>query len=80
MASRRAGLRRVHVYHSVNVCIFSVALGRKLGLTKLQSTIWHGRPIPRRGQVACAARGTEQAGRLSDEEWRIMQAHRGSAC
>jgi len=66
--------------HSVNVCIFSVALGRKLGLTKLQlydlgmaacSTMWASRACPR---------GAEQAGRLTDEEWRIMQAPPGSAC
>jgi len=36
--------------HSVNVCIFSVALGRKLGLTKLQLYDLACGPVPRRGK------------------------------
>ena len=43
--------------HSVNVCIFSVALGRKLGLTRLQLyDLGVGRADARHWQGACAAR------------------------
>ena len=47
--------------HSVNVCIFSVALGKRLGLQQaaaLRSR--HGGAVPRHRQVARAARGAQQ--------------------
>ena len=62
--------------HSVNVCIFSVALGRKLGLTKLQlydlgmSALFHDV-----GKSRVPLEVLNKEGGLSDEEWRIMQAH-----
>ena len=62
--------------HSVNVCIFSVALGRKLGLSKLQlydlglAALFHDV-----GKSRVPLEVLNKQGGLTDEEWRIMQAH-----
>ena len=62
--------------HSVNVCIFSVALGRKLGLTKLQlydvgmAALFHDV-----GKSRVPLEVLNKDGGLTEEEWRIMQAH-----
>ncbi len=62
--------------HSVNVCIVSVALGRKLGLSKLQlfdigmAALFHDV-----GKSRVPVEVLNKVGGLSDEEWRIMQAH-----
>ena len=62
--------------HSVNVCIFSVALGRKLGFGKLQlydlglAALFHDV-----GKSRVPLEVLNKHGGLSDEEWRIMTAH-----
>ena len=62
--------------HSVNVCIFSVALGRKLGLSKLQlydvgmAALFHDV-----GKSRVPLEVLNKDGGLTEEEWRIMQAH-----
>jgi len=62
--------------HSVNVCIFSVALGRKLGLTKLQlydlgmAALFHDV-----GKSRVPLELLNKQDGLSDEEWHIVQAH-----
>jgi len=62
--------------HSVNVCIFSVALGRKLGFTKLQlydlgmAALFHDV-----GKSRVPLEVLNKEGGLTDEEWRIIQAH-----
>ena len=62
--------------HSVNVCTFAVALGRKLGLTKLQlydvgmAALFHDV-----GKSRVPLEVLNKEGGLSEEEWRIMQAH-----
>jgi len=62
--------------HSVNVCIFSVALGRKLGLNKLQlydlgmAALFHDV-----GKSRVPLEVLNKQGSLDEEEWRIMQAH-----
>lgn len=62
--------------HSVNVCIFSVALGRKLGFSKLQlydlgmAALFHDV-----GKSRVPLEVLNKQGGLSEEEWRIMQAH-----
>src|SRR5690348_10433116 len=62
--------------HSVNVTIFSVALGRKLGLSKLQlydlgmAALFHDV-----GKSRVPLEVLNKVGGLTDEEWRIMQAH-----
>ena len=62
--------------HSVNVCIFSVALGRKLGLSKIQlydlgmAALFHDV-----GKSRVPLEVLNKEGGLSEEEWRIMQAH-----
>jgi HD-GYP domain-containing protein (c-di-GMP phosphodiesterase class II) len=62
--------------HSVNVCIFSIALGKKLGLAKLQlydlgmAALFHDV-----GKSRVPLEVLNKEGSLSDEDWRIMQAH-----
>ncbi len=62
--------------HSVNVCIFAVALGRKIGLSKLQlydlglAALFHDV-----GKARVPLEVLNKEGSLDDEEWRIMQAH-----
>lgn len=62
--------------HSVNVCIFSVALGKRLGLTKIQlydlglAALFHDAG---KSRVPLDILNKESG--LSDDEWRIMQAH-----
>jgi HD-GYP domain-containing protein (c-di-GMP phosphodiesterase class II) len=62
--------------HSVNVCIFSIALGKKLGLGKLQlydlgmAALFHDV-----GKARVPLEVLNREGSLSDEDWRIMQAH-----
>ena len=62
--------------HSVNVCIFSVALGKKLGFSKLQlydlgmAALFHDV-----GKSRVPLEVLNKEGGLTEEEWRIMQAH-----
>jgi len=62
--------------HSVNVCIFSVALGRKLGLSKLQlydlgmAALFHDV-----GKSRVPLEVLNKEGGLTEDEWRILQAH-----
>ncbi len=62
--------------HSVNVCIFSIALGRKLGLTKHQlydlglAALMHDV-----GKARVPIEIINKAGGLDDHEWRAIQEH-----
>lgn len=62
--------------HSVNVCIFSVALGRKIGLTKLQlydlgmTALLHDI-----GKAKIPIEILNKTHGLAEEEWRVIQAH-----
>lgn len=62
--------------HSVNVCIFSVALGRRLGLTRLQlydigfAALFHDI-----GKSRVPVDILNKPDLLSDEEWRAIAAH-----
>ena len=62
--------------HSVNVCIFSVALGRRIGLTKLQlydlglAALFHDI-----GKSRVALEVLQKASALTDDEWRQIAAH-----
>jgi HD-GYP domain-containing protein (c-di-GMP phosphodiesterase class II) len=62
--------------HSVNVCIFSVALGRRLGLGKVQlydlgmAALFHDI-----GKSRVPAEIINKAGGLTDDEWRLIAAH-----
>jgi len=62
--------------HSVNVCIFAVALGRKIGFSKLQlydlgmTALLHDI-----GKARVPIEITNKTGSLEDAEWREMQAH-----
>ncbi|GIW50851.1 MAG: cyclic diguanylate phosphodiesterase [Gemmatimonadales bacterium] len=62
--------------HSVNVCIFSVAIGKRLGLSKLQlydlglAALFHDV-----GKSRVPLEILNKQGPLDENEWRIMQAH-----
>ena len=62
--------------HSVNVCIFSVAIGRRLGLSRLQlfdlglSALFHDV-----GKSRVPIDVLTKDGGLDEDEWRIMQSH-----
>ena len=62
--------------HSVNVCIFSIALGRRLGMTKLQlyelglAALMHDI-----GKSRVPIDVLQKSGELTEEEWKWMAAH-----
>jgi len=62
--------------HSVNVCIFSVALGKRLGFGKLQlydlgfAALFHDI-----GKSRVPAEVLNKTGSLTDDEWRQIAAH-----
>ncbi len=62
--------------HSVNVCIFSVAIGRRLGLNKVQLfDLGMAALLHDVGKSRIPLEILNKTSPLSDEEWRIMQAH-----
>lgn len=62
--------------HTVNVCIFSVALGRRIGLTKKQlyelgmAALSHDL-----GKSRVPLEVVQNHGKLTDEHWKLMKAH-----
>ena len=62
--------------HSVNVCIFSVAIGKRLGLSRLQlydlglAALFHDV-----GKSRVPLEVLTKDGALDEDEWRIMQSH-----
>ncbi|MBA3444499.1 MAG: HD domain-containing protein [Gemmatimonadales bacterium] len=62
--------------HSVNVCVFSVALGKKLGFSKLQlyelgmTALLHDV-----GKARVPAEILNKVGGLEDREWKFIQQH-----
>jgi HD-GYP domain-containing protein (c-di-GMP phosphodiesterase class II) len=62
--------------HSVNVCIFSVSIGRRLGLSRIQlfdlglAALFHDV-----GKSRVPIEVLSKEGALDDAEWRIMQSH-----
>ncbi len=62
--------------HCVNVCIFSVVLGQKLGLSKLQLyELGLGALFHDLGKMKIDEAITNKAGGLTDEEFQQMQQH-----
>jgi HD-GYP domain-containing protein (c-di-GMP phosphodiesterase class II) len=62
--------------HCVNVCIFSVVLGQKLGLTKLQLyDLGLGALFHDIGKMRIDAEITNKPGALTDEEFEEMKQH-----
>jgi HD-GYP domain-containing protein (c-di-GMP phosphodiesterase class II) len=62
--------------HSVNVCIFAVAIGRRLGLNKLQLfDLGMAALLHDVGKSRVPHEVLNKNDPLSDEEWRVMQAH-----
>ncbi len=62
--------------HSINVCIFAVALGKRLGLSKLQlydlglAALFHDI-----GKSRVPADVLNKVGGLTDDEWRMIASH-----
>jgi HD-GYP domain-containing protein (c-di-GMP phosphodiesterase class II) len=62
--------------HSVNVCILSVALGQKLGFSKLQLfDLGLGALFHDVGKSRVPLSVLNKEGRLDKEEWRVMSQH-----
>lgn len=62
--------------HSVNVCIFAVAIGRRLGLNKLQLfDLGMAALLHDVGKSRIPLDVLNKTSALAEEEWRIMQAH-----
>ncbi|HUP89273.1 MAG TPA: HD domain-containing phosphohydrolase [Longimicrobiales bacterium] len=62
--------------HSVNVCIFSVVLGQKLGLTKVQLyDLGLGALFHDIGKMRIDANVVNKSAGLTDEEWYEIQQH-----
>src|SRR5262245_10625943 len=62
--------------HSVNVCIFSVALGKRLGLAKLQLyDLGMGALFHDIGKSRVPVEVLNKVGTLTDDEWRLIAAH-----
>ena len=62
--------------HSVNVCIFSVALGRKLGLTRLQLyDLGVGALMHDVGKARVPLEILNKPGSLTEDEWRTVCHH-----
>jgi HD-GYP domain-containing protein (c-di-GMP phosphodiesterase class II) len=62
--------------HSVNVCIFSVALGKKLGFSKVQlCDLGMAALLHDVGKARVPTEVLNKPGKLDEQEWRIIQAH-----
>jgi len=62
--------------HSVNVCIFSVVIGQKLGLSRIQLyELGLGALLHDIGKMRISRAITNKAGPLTDEELAIMRQH-----
>ena len=62
--------------HSVNVCIFSVALGKKLGLTKSQlCDLGMAALLHDVGKARIPSEVLNKPGKLDEQEWKIIQSH-----
>ena len=62
--------------HSVNVCIFSVALGKKLGLTREQLyELGMGALMHDLGKVKLPIELTNKVAALEDAEWEMIREH-----
>ncbi len=62
--------------HSVNVCIFAVALGRKIGLTKLQLyDLGMAALLHDIGKAKIPIEILNKTAGLAEDEWRVIQAH-----
>ena len=62
--------------HCVNVCIFSVVVGQRLGLSKIQLyELGLGSLFHDIGKMRLDGKIVNKTGSLSDEEWSIIQQH-----
>ena len=62
--------------HSVNVCIFSLAIGKRLGLTKMQLfDLGMGALVHDLGKGRVPMEVLNKLGKFTPEEWHQMQSH-----
>jgi len=63
-------------YHMLNVCILSLALGHAIGLRPDQvATLGLGALLHDVGKIKVPLDVLQQVGRLSEEQWRLIQKH-----
>jgi HD-GYP domain-containing protein (c-di-GMP phosphodiesterase class II) len=62
--------------HSVNVCIFSIALGKKLGFNRVQlCDLGMAALLHDVGKARVPAEVLNKPGKLDEQEWKAIQAH-----
>jgi HD-GYP domain-containing protein (c-di-GMP phosphodiesterase class II) len=62
--------------HSVNVCIFSIALGKKLGFSRVQlCDLGMAALLHDVGKARVPSEVLNKAGKLDEQEWKVIQAH-----
>jgi len=62
--------------HSANVCVLSIGLGQKLGLSKLVlEVLGMGALLHDVGKTAIPLEVLNKPGKLDEDEWRLMQRH-----
>jgi len=62
--------------HSANVCVLSIGLGQKLGLSKLGlEALGMGALLHDVGKISIPREVLNKPGKLNDEEWDLMQRH-----
>lgn len=62
--------------HSANVCVLSIGLGQKLGLSKLTlEALGMGALLHDVGKISIPNEVLNKPGKLNDEEWHLMQRH-----
>jgi HD-GYP domain-containing protein (c-di-GMP phosphodiesterase class II) len=62
--------------HSVNVCIFSIALGKKLGLERGELyELGMGALMHDLGKMRLPSEVTNKTGQLTDDEWALVREH-----
>ncbi|MBW3629966.1 MAG: HD domain-containing protein [Gemmatimonadetes bacterium] len=62
--------------HSVNVCIFAIALGKKLGLSRMELyELGMGALVHDLGKARMPIELTNKTGQLADPEWELIKEH-----
>jgi HD-GYP domain-containing protein (c-di-GMP phosphodiesterase class II) len=61
--------------HSVNVAIYAIALGQRVGFPKSTFPIWHGQSLSRHRQNKNSLEILNKPEKLTPEDWAVIQRH-----